>query len=358
MNKNVKKQIFNISFVVLMVIITIVAVLNSTKELNFTNLKQFFHNCNYLYIIIAFACWGAFVLFEALSLHIILKKLGYKPKITSSIAYSTSDIYYSAITPSATGGQPASAYYMIKDGVSGGVSGFSLIFNLTGYTAAILIIGLFAFVFGFNTFMQFSSFVKILIIFGIGAQVLLLIFFILCMRYDKGVLKFGNFIVGLLAKIKIIKNKQKWLDKVENLVNKYKDCYEEFKKHKKMLMPVLICNVAQRTSQVLISVFVCKSAIECDFFEVFIMQSFIMIGYNSLPLPGGVGAYEYLYMKIYGLSFPQSFVVISMMITRVISYYFSLIVSGIYTMIYHVSKTNRKQIEKNDVYIEHTLKIE
>ena len=56
--------------------------------------------------------------------------MGYKPKLYSSLAYSTADTYYSAITPSASGGQPASAYYMVKDEVSAGASGFSLIFNL------------------------------------------------------------------------------------------------------------------------------------------------------------------------------------------------------------------------------------
>ena len=148
MNKDTKKQILNISFVVVMAIITIGALLGSSKELNYTNLKQFFSNCNPVYIVIAFVCWIGFVLFEAFSLHVILKKLGYKQKINSSIIYSTSDTYYSGITPSATGGQPASAYYMVRDGISGGASGFSLIFNLIGYTAAILIIGGIALIIG------------------------------------------------------------------------------------------------------------------------------------------------------------------------------------------------------------------
>lgn len=357
MNKNTKKQILNILFVVLMALITVFALLGNSKELNYANLKQFFSNCNLIYIVIAFICWIGFIVFEALSLHIILKKLGYKQKINSSIIYSTSDTYYSGITPSATGGQPASAYYMVKNGVPGGVAGFSLIFNLIGYTAAILIIGFFALIFGFNIFLKTSSFVKFLIVFGVVAQILLLMFFIACMRYHKIVLKYGKLLIVVLNKVKIIRNKEKWIIKVENIVEKYRNCYEDFKAHKNMLIPVLFCNVAQRTSQLLISVFVCKAAINCNFFDVLIMQSFVMLGYNSIPLPGGIGAYEFLYLHIYCMFFDESFVIISMMVTRVISYYLSLILSGAYTMVYHVFKIREKKIKGTSTYVDGEIEL-
>ena len=357
MKKSTRKQILNISFVVLMALVTIIALLGSNKELNYASLQQFFHNCNLIYIVIAFVCWGAFVLFEALSLHIILKKLGYKQKMSDSIVYSTSDTYYSAITPSATGGQPASAYYMVKNKVPGGVAGFSLIFNLIGYTAAILVIGITALVFGFDLFLEFPVFVKVLVIFGFVAQVLLLIFFISCMCYHEFVLKYGKLFVSLLNKIKIIRNKDKWLLKVENIVEKYRSCYEDFKEHKKMFIPVLLCNIAQRVSQLLISVFVCMSAVNCNFFDVLIMQSFVMLGYNSIPLPGGVGAYEYSYLQIYCMSFSESFVIISMMVTRIISYYLSLILSGAYTVVYHLLKIKRKEIKETSTYIDAEIEL-
>ena len=357
MKKNTKKQVLNISFVVFMALVTFIALLSSSKELNYANLKQFFRDCNPTYILIAFFCWAAFVFFEALSLRVILKKLRYKVKLHDSIAYATSDTYYSAITPSASGGQPASAYYMIKNDIPGGVAGFSLIFNLIGYTAAILIIGAFAFIFGFNIFSQIGTFSKVLIILGFVIQIFLLLFFIACMCYHKAVLKYGKLLVVLLNKIKIVKNKEKWLAKVENTVDKYKNCYKDFRKHKKMLIPVLLCNVAQRASQLLISVFVCMSAIKCNFFDILLMQSFVMLGYNSIPLPGGIGAYEYLYLHIYCMHFDKSFVIISMMVTRIISYYFSLIASGAYTMIYHVIKIKKKEIKETSNCVEMEIEL-
>lgn len=349
MNKSIKKQILNIGFVVVLVAITMISLLNSNKELNFDSLRSFFSECNYWYIAGAFGCFLLFVFFEALSLHIILKKFGYKSRVTSSIAYSTSDIYYSAITPSASGGQPASAYYMIRDGASGGTAGFSLVFNLVGYTAALLILGLGAFVVGFDMFLSFAPFVKVLIIFGFIAQVLLLIFFLLCMCKHRQVMGVSSFCVSVLHKFHIIKNKDKWLGRTGRLVVKYKRCYGDFKKNKITLFWVVLCNVAQRLSQVMISVFVCLAVVDCNVFEVFAMQAFVVMGYNSIPLPGGIGVYEYLYLRIYEFSFSSAFIVVAMMVTRVISYYLSMILCGIYTMVYHVIGGKDKKCDDAEV---------
>lgn len=343
MKSSTKKQIFNIFIVMILFFITIVTILINSDELNFSNIKKFVTNANPLYIGAAFICWICFVLLEALSIHVILKSFKINPKIKSSIAYSTSDIYYSAITPSASGGQPASAYYMIRDGISSGISSFTLIFNLMGYTAAIIIIGSLSLIFGFDIFLKTPIFIQVLIIFGIIIQVGLLIFFIACMCNASLVKKFANLIVIVLSKLKIIKNKDKWIDRIESLVDKYKGCYNTLKRHKKTLLPVILINTAQRFSQILISVFICKSAINCSFIEMTIMQGLVLLGYNSLPLPGGSGAFEYLYLEIFTLSLPSSYVIVSMMVTRFISYYFSMIASGIYTLVYHVMPQKRKK---------------
>ena len=85
--------------------------------------------------------------------------------------------------------------------------------------------------------------------------------------------------------------------------------------------------------------------------DVFAMQSFVVLGYNSIPLPGGIGVYEYLYLKVYGNYFSVSFIVIAMMVTRVISYYLSMILCGIYTMVYHLIGTRVKKTEQEDVLL-------
>ena len=80
--------------------------------------------------------------------------------MVSAMAYSCADIYYSALTPSASGGQPASAYYMIKDGIDGGGTSFILIFNLIAYTFAIFVVAALGFILRPAMFLGFEFFVK------------------------------------------------------------------------------------------------------------------------------------------------------------------------------------------------------
>ena len=156
-------------------------------------------------------------------------------------------------------------------------------------------------------------------------------------RTFQAVLKIGNLFVTLFVKLHIIKKEQKWRDKVAGVVKKYRGCFECFKHQRGLFWQVLACNVAQRASLIFVSAFVCMSAADCSMLEMFSMQTFAMIGYNSIPLPGGSGAFEFLYLNIYELAgFTSAFVLIAMMVTRVISYYLSILVSGIYTVLYHV----------------------
>lgn len=343
-SKRVRKQILNILFLALLVGITLIILVTSNRELNFQNIKDFIHGCNPWLLAAAFVCMLLFIAFEGGSLHLICRRLGYKNKFFSSMAYASADVYYSALTPSASGGQPASAYYMVKDGIDAGTTSFALVFNLVAYTAAIFVIGLTAFILRPHMFPHFGFFVKFLVVLGLALQSLLLGFFIACMCCHKAVLKAGNAVIGLLVRIGIVKNAEKWRGKLSEAVEKYHSGFLEIKKHKTLFLQALVLNVAQRVSQAFVTCFVCTAAYpSASFAELFAMQAFVLIGYNSVPLPGGVGAFEYLYLNIYCLRFENAFILSAMMVTRVISYYISILISGAFTLGYHVAVMKREK---------------
>ena len=141
-SKRAKKQILNIAFLVILIGVTFTVIFVS-NDINLRDVGAFLSSCNPWYIVAAFGGLLGYIMFEAVSLHIIARTLGHKSKFVSSTAYSTSDLYYSAITPSASGGQPASAFYMMRDGMSGGTAGFTVLFNIIAYTVATILVGLF-----------------------------------------------------------------------------------------------------------------------------------------------------------------------------------------------------------------------
>lgn len=349
-SKRAKKQILNLLFVIILIGITVTVLLLNNKELNLDNIRSFFENCDPLWMAAAFMCMVLSIFFEGLSLHFIARHFGHRRGLHASVAYASADVYYSAITPSATGGQPASVFYMARDGMSVGKASFSLIFNLIGYAAAILILGAAAFIVNPAMFTDIEPwFAHFLIILGISLQALLLGFCIACMFCGGAVIKIGNGIISFLNKIKLVKNPDKWRGKLAEEVRKYSNCRREIAGHPLLFITTLAFNLMQRFTNILISCFVCLSAHKAvPFADLFVMQVFVLLGYNCVPLPGGTGAFEYLYLNIYCLRFDDAFIVVAMMISRVISYYFCIVVSGVYTLAYHIVGGRHKKAEPQE----------
>ena len=70
-------------------------------------------------ILLASVSMLGFIYFEGEALRVLVRHMGYPAKRSHGFVYSAADVYFSAITPSASGGQPASAYFMLKDGIAG-----------------------------------------------------------------------------------------------------------------------------------------------------------------------------------------------------------------------------------------------
>lgn len=350
-NKKVRNHLLNIVFVLALLGLTVFILLKSNKELSWNDVRAFFGGCKHGYIVLAVCCMPVFLLAEAFSLKNIAAKFGYKTKFVSAFAYSSADAYYSALTPSATGGQPASAYYMVKDGIDAGSTTFILVFNLLGYTAAIFVLGVAAFLISLFTseggwvFFSFGTLSKVFIVIGVAMQAFLIWLFVACLKHPGAVLKTGGALIKLLAKLRLSKKPEALREKLSAMVEKYRSCGAQIKKHKSLFMQTLLFNVLQRGAQVLITAFVFKAAVpETDMLHVFALQCFVLLGYNSMPLPGGSGIFELLYLNVFSTValFDKPFLVVAVMVTRVISYYGCMIFSGAVTLVYHVLQNGGK----------------
>ena len=67
--------------------------------------------------------------------------LGKKTKLHQCIRYSFIGFFYSCITPSASGGQPAQIYYMSKDGLDVSISTLVLMIVTITYKAVLVLVG-------------------------------------------------------------------------------------------------------------------------------------------------------------------------------------------------------------------------
>ena len=345
MNKKTKRLLFNLAFVAVLVAITLVVLFVSQKDdLNFNQIVEYFKNSNPVWIVAAFACMLLFTFFEGMSIFFIARFFGRKPSIVSTTAYSAANGFYSLITPTGAGGQPAAIYYMSRDGMSPGKASFAILLNTIGYTASIFAVGIAALCINPGLFGGINTvFAKVLVIAGGVIQFVLLGLFIGCMFFGRTIKWLGNGLVSILHKIRIVRKPEKWRRKIEVEVEKYSECRKILKEKPLAILTTMVFNILQRVTQTLIPSFVCL-AIDpnAPFWEIFALQAYVLFGYNSTPLPGGVGAYEYLFMSIYGQLFSDtSFILLVLMISRLFSYYLSMIWAGGYTLTYHMARVKK-----------------
>ena len=102
-----RKKLFWSLFSLALAALSVWAVLSQSRKWSLGSMVESLANAKLGFLAAAIVCTALFVLLEAVAIRTLLKGIGYPQSLGHSLLYSTSDIYFSAITPSATGGQPA-----------------------------------------------------------------------------------------------------------------------------------------------------------------------------------------------------------------------------------------------------------
>lgn len=328
----------------------------TAQNKNFS-LKEFFSfavNSNWGWLVAAVCGMLGFILFEAAAILTVCKSFGYRRKKTDGFFYSASDIYFSAITPSATGGQPACAYFMMRDGIPGMLVTVALIANLAMYTLSIIVIGAVCFIVKSNLLSNFSTVSVVLIIIGFVAQLSLLVFFMLLLRRKKLLSKLCHGAVKFLRKLHLIKQKRadKWLTKLSNVMEEYENYTALLKGKKMMLFKLFIYNLLQRVSQIAVTMFVFLAAGGAlgTAPDIWFLQSFVVLGTNCLPIPGAMGITDFLMLDCFKSIMNADMATNLELLSRSISFYSCIIICGIAVVIKYIlchRRDKKLQIKDN-----------
>ena len=336
--KDIKKKIIWFVVFIALVGVTLYTIVRQNESFSIRGFIDFVSNSSWQWILMAFISMLGFIIFEGLALIVICRAFGYKRRWTRGIAYSAPDIYFSAITPSATGGQPASAYFMMKDKIPGAVTTITLLINLTLYTTSIIVIGIVCFVVRPGMLAEFSLLSKCMISIGFAIQFVLIAVFLLLVYKEKIVMKIATVLMKLLNKIHIMNNIDKKLEHLKSVEKQYKECASAIKEHKKPLFVAFLLNFLQRISLIMVSVcvFLAKGGELSKAVDVFISQGYVVLGSNSVPIPGAVGAADYLFID--GFSHIVKDPVSIELLSRGISFYCCILICGIITLALYLTK--------------------
>ena len=339
-----KKKVFWSLFSILLAGLTIWAVFSQSEGISVSELIESAKAGDKKWLICAVICVLLYIWLEGVALCSILKGAGYKRNHFKGLLYSTSDIYFSAITPSATGGQPASAYFMIADGIPAGVATASLILNLMMYTISIVVLGIISVFINYRLFFDFRPLSKFLIIAGFIILTLFSLFFLSFLRRGDKVFDVVTRFVRFLHRKHIIHRLEPRLEKIEKTRIEYTECSEIISGKKSTLFKAFIWNFLQRTSQIAIPMFIylmlggqIQKAL-----SIFAAQCLITIGFNCVPVPGAMGIADYLMVDGFTNIVGREDAFTIDMISRGLSFYICVALSGIITLLGYIIIRRRR----------------
>ena len=325
--------------------VTIWAVFSKSRTMTFAELSEILSDADPKWLAAAVASMFGFIFFEGEALLVLCRGLGYGRGHSRGLVYSAGDVYFSAITPSASGGQPASAYFMIKDGIPAAVTTAVLLMNLVMYTLVILVLSVTAAFISPVIFANFNAGSRLLIIAGFVVSIVLGAAYL--MLLSNGEVLFGllSRCMGGLGRLHLIRNVEKRRAKLHASVEDFRYAAELMRGQAKVLAGAFLFNLLQRISQLMVPVFThlaMHGAAE-DALKVWSAQCFVTIGSYAVPIPGAMGVIDYMMIDGFGEIMPESRVYRLELISRSLSFYSCIVLSAAIVLIGYIAVKRREK---------------
>ena len=300
------------------------------KDSSVSNILISLKSVNLFYIFIGIICMFIFIICEGINIRRMLKIFSYDISVFQGLKYSFVGFFFSSITPSASGGQPMQVYYMKRDNINISHSSLVLLMELASFqivTVTIAVIGIIA---NLDFIMNLNYTMRILIFLGLLINLLIICFIILAIFSKKFTMKLAELFLRLISILKFI-DVEKIRKQVKEQISQYQQGAILIIENKYIFIKVLLITIIQIGAMYSITFFVYKAfgLDDFSFFTVFLIQAILFISVSAIPLPGAVGTSEGSFLTLFKTLFPSSSLSSAMLLSRGISFYLFVIISGI-----------------------------
>lgn len=310
------------------------------KDQEVDQLLKYISEANTMWLLVGLLLMLIFVSFESIIIHYLTKSLSCAVKFIHCLKYSFVGFFISAITPSATGGQPVQMYYMKSDGIPLTVSSLVLMVVTIAYKAVLLILAAIMLVVNSDFVMAHIDGIEFIMIFGILVNIVIIgIFLLLIFKQSFAKKIIGNTILWM-GRRGWIKNYQSKIKKTLVTISKYDQSAAYLKSHKKIIFNVFVITMLQRISLFAITWAVYKAfgLSGVSAFEIITLQLIISLAVDNLPMPGGLGASEGIFLLFFEEIFTPKYLTAGLLLSRGFNYYAIIIVGGVVTAIAQLTR--------------------
>lgn len=342
--RSVKKNMWNLLFLFLVFGLTVYGVFRGE---DLTKLIAIMKRAHGIWLFCGVLCVVFFIWGESIIIYYLMGTLSVKLKKWTCFLFSSVGFFFSCITPSASGGQPMQIYYMRKKNIPIPVSTLVLMIVTITYKLVLVVIGVFVLLFGRGFIQKYLMGIRPVFYLGIALNVFCVSFMLLLVFHP--VLAKTIMIRGMhiLEKMHVLKQKETRLHQLKNSMELYGDTAVFFKSHIRVIGNVFAITFLQRTALFFTTYFVYlafglhgKSVV-----DIVLLQAIISVSVDMLPLPGGMGISEKLFLMIFVPIFGVDILLPAMLLSRGLGYYTQLLLSAVMTIVAQFTIRTEKEKE-------------
>lgn len=330
MKKNGIKKLFSTLFFIAVFVLTFWYIFHDE---NLNHVLFYLGTAKLCYVFPAVAFVIAFILGESVVIHYLLRMLGSRVNFLHCALFSFIGFFYSAITPSASGGQPMQIVAMRRDGISGAAATVVLGIVTITYKLVLVLLGCAILLFRPESIMRYLDDVEPLMYLGLMLNVVFIGFLLMVVFYPALLRSCTRWMFSVIHRIRPFSNPEKVNRRLEAMIESYSGTATFFRANPRIIVHVFFITLIQRLClfSVVWFTYLAFGMRGESPFVVIMLYAMISVAVDMLPLPGGMGISETLFLSIYEPIFGEARVLPAMMICRGISYYTQLVISAVMT---------------------------
>ena len=329
--KSRKKIIFNGVFLAVVFALTIYGVFHGE---DLSSMMDAIHRADKRWLIPGIALVAFFIWGESIIIWYMMRSSGIQLKKRTCFLFSSVGFFFSCITPSATGGQPMQIYYMKKEKISIPVSTVILMIVTITYKLVLVVIGIGIAIFGRGFLHKYLEGILPVFYLGLALNIFCVTFMTILVFHPllaKAIMVKG---MKLLERLHLVKKKDGRLKKLEDSMDTYRNTAAYLKNNPFVIVKVIGITFIQRLALFAVTWFVYQSfgLHGTGFWEILFLQAVISVSVDMLPLPGGMGISETLFLNIFSPVF-GGLLLPGMVLSRGLGYYGELLISAAFTVV-------------------------
>lgn len=326
-----KKIIFNGVFLAVVFALTIYGVFHGE---DLSSMMDAIHRADKRWLVPGIALVAFFIWGESIIIWYMMRSSGIQLKKRNCFLFSSVGFFFSCITPSASGGQPMQIYYMKKEKISIPVSTVILMIVTITYKLVLVVIGVGIAIFGRGFLHKYLEGILPVFYLGLALNIFCVTFMTILVFHPllaKAIMVKG---MKLLERLHLMKKKEERLKKLEDSMDTYRNTAAYLKNNPFVIVKVIGITFIQRMALFAVTWFVYQAfgLHGTGFWEILFLQAVISVSVDMLPLPGGMGISETLFLNIFSPVF-GGLLLPGMVLSRGLGYYGELLISAVFTVV-------------------------